>query len=72
MNLPVTVFANGIEIVVDSEEDLERIEETFDASDDDNDTLEIVFPITVTMSDYTEMVINNQAELNALRENHAE
>lgn len=71
VNLPVTVYANGVEITVSSEADYELIEENFDASDDDNDTLEIVFPITVTMSDYTQVVVNNQAELNDLRSHNS-
>jgi len=67
VNLPVTVYANGIEITVNSEADYELIEEIFDDSDDDTDTLEIVFPITVTMSDYSEVVVNNQSEFEDLR-----
>ena len=67
VNLPVTVYANGVEITVNSEADFELIEEIFDDSDDDYDTLEIVFPITITLRNYTEVVVNNQAELEALR-----
>jgi len=67
VNLPVTVYVNGVEIVVNSIEDYELIEEIFDESDDDVNTLEIVFPITITLRDYTEVVVNNQAELEALR-----
>jgi hypothetical protein len=71
VNLPVTVYANGVEIVVNSEADLELIEVVFDASDDDDDKLEIVFPITVTMRDYTQVVVNSQNELDALREGNS-
>ena len=71
VNLPITVIVNGIEVVVNSEDDFDLIESIFDDSDDDDDTIEIVFPITVTMSDYSQVVINNQAELEALRENHS-
>ena len=67
VNLPVTVIVNGVEITVNTESDYELIEELFDDSDDDYDTLEIVFPITITLSDYTEVVVNSQAELEALR-----
>ncbi len=67
VNLPVTVYANGIEITVSSKSDYERIEEIFDDNDDDNDTLEIVFPITVTMRDYTQVVVNSRTELDDLR-----
>jgi hypothetical protein len=71
VNLPVTVYANGVEITVNSEADFELIEEIFDASDDDDDTLEIVFPITVTMRDYTQVVVNSQAELDDLRSHNS-
>jgi len=71
VNLPITVYVNGVEVVVNSEDDFDEIESIFDDSDDDDDTIEIVFPITVTLSDYTEVVINSQAELDALRENHS-
>ena len=67
VNLPVTVIVNGVEITINSEADFELIEEIFDDSDDDNDSIEIVFPITITLNDYTEVVVNSQAELEALR-----
>ncbi len=67
VNLPVTVYANGVEVTVNSEADYELIEEIFDESDDDTDSVEFVFPITITMSDYTEVVVNSQEEFDALR-----
>jgi len=71
VNLPITVYVNGVEVFVNSEDDFDLIESIFDDSDQDDDIIEIVFPITVTLSDYTQVVINNQAELEALRENHS-
>lgn len=71
VNLPVTVYVNGVEMTVNSEEDFELIEEIFDKSDDDTDSIEFVFPITVTLSDYSQVVIKNQEELNALREQYS-
>lgn len=67
VNLPVTVYVNGVEVTVNSESDYDLIEEIFDDSDDDDDTIEIVFPITITLSDYTEVIINSQSELEAFR-----
>ncbi|MCL6266578.1 DUF4847 domain-containing protein [Flagellimonas myxillae] len=61
--LPVTVVADGIEIIVDSPRDLETIEDIFDEFDDDEDILEIIFPITIVLSDFTELVINDLDEL---------
>lgn len=63
INLPVTVLANGITLIIENEDGLSLIEEIFDNLDDDHDTLEIVFPIVITLSDYTEITINNLAEL---------
>ena len=66
VNLPVTVIVNGIEVTVNTEDDYELIEDILDESDDDVDTVEIVFPITVTLEDYTEVTVNNVEEFLAL------
>ncbi|WP_456422153.1 hypothetical protein [Lutibacter sp.] len=66
VSLPVTVSANGVEITVENESDFELIEQVFDEFDDDDDTLEIVFPIVITLSDYTEITVNNIEELQNL------
>lgn len=62
VQLPITVIVNGIEIFVDSEEDLETIEDIFDELDDDDDDVQIDFPVTIVLSDFTVMAINNQNE----------
>lgn len=66
INLPVTVIVNGIEVVVNTPADYQLIEDILDESDDDVDTVEIVFPITVTLADFTEVTINNVDEFLAL------
>lgn len=63
IQLPVTVFVNGLEIIVDSEEDFEVIEAIFDELDDDEDSIDIVFPIVIVLSNYEEIVIENQDQL---------
>ena len=63
LNFPYTVNVNGLDITVDSREDLDLIEEVFDEFDDDIDILDILFPITITQADFTEIVINNKEEL---------
>ena len=63
IELPVSVVVNDLEIIVDSPEDFETIEDIFDEFDDDDDILEIIFPITIILSDFTELVINNLDEL---------
>ena len=63
IQLPVTIFVNGLEITVDSEEDFEVIEAIFDELDDDDDSIDIVFPIVIVLSNYDEIVIENQNQL---------
>jgi len=59
IDLPVTVNVNGLEIIVDSEEDFDTIEDIFDEFDDDDDDLEILFPITIVLNDFTPVTINS-------------
>jgi hypothetical protein len=66
IQLPVTVIVDGIEIIVDSPEDFETIEDIYDEFDDDEDILDIIFPVTIILSDFTELVINNLEELEDL------
>jgi hypothetical protein len=69
VELPVTVIANGLEITVDSTEDYKVIKAIFNEFDDDDDDLQIVFPITIIKSDYTEVTIENRDALeNLIRE----
>ena len=63
LNFPYTVNVNGLDITIDSREDLDLIEEIFDEFDEDIDVLDILFPITITQADFTELVINNKEEL---------
>ena len=63
IELPVSVIVNGLEIIVDSEEDYKVIEAIFNEFEEDDDRLEIIFPITIIVSDHSEIVINNADEL---------
>lgn len=63
ISFPYTVSVNGIEITINSDEDLEVIEELFDAIEYDDDILDIIFPITITMADYSEVTINGIEDL---------
>ncbi|MBT8184455.1 MAG: hypothetical protein KJN76_06425 [Eudoraea sp.] len=66
IKFPYTVEVNGIEITLDSREDLHLIEEIFDALETDDDILDILFPITVTLGDYAEVVIHGIDDLREL------
>jgi hypothetical protein len=63
IKLPVTVIANGTTIVVETANDYEVIESIFDDSSSNVDTIEIIFPVTLIFSDFTEVTVNSQSEL---------
>lgn len=69
IEFPVTVMANGIEITVSSDDDYDTIEDIFDEFDDDLDVIEITFPITIILNDFTEIIINNYTELSVYSNN---
>ncbi|MEN8799990.1 MAG: hypothetical protein ABF293_12115 [Flavobacteriaceae bacterium] len=66
IRFPYTVKVNGVELTIDSEEGLQLIEDIFDEIEDDEDLLEIIFPVTIKLADYTELTINNLDELREL------
>ncbi|WP_281542486.1 hypothetical protein [Maribacter aestuarii] len=66
IKFPYTVEVNGLELTINSREDLHLIEEIFDEIDDDEDFLEILFPITITSGDFTEITINGIDDLREL------
>ncbi|WP_298555334.1 hypothetical protein [uncultured Algibacter sp.] len=66
IKLPVTVEVNGLQIIIDSEEDFKVIEAIFNEFEDDEDRLDIIFPITIILSDHEEIVIENRDALEAL------
>lgn len=65
VKLPLRVIVNGLEIIVDSEEDFDVIEAIFDEFDDDEDNLDMIFPITVINAEHDEITVNNEDELEA-------
>ncbi len=68
VNLPVTVVVNDITITINTLEDLELIEDIFNEFENDNDILELLFPIIIILNNHEEIVIINQDELNAFIE----
>ena len=63
VEFPYTVNANGVEISINSKSDLEKIENLLDASTNVNNILEIVFPITITYADYSQITVEDKGEL---------
>lgn len=66
VQFPYNVEVNGLGITIDSIDDLKLIEQIFDELDDDNDILDIIFPITITLADFTEITINGVEDLREL------
>lgn len=62
--LPVTVIVNGIEIKVITENDYQLIENAIEAFSDDDDEVQIEFPIDIVLSDYTQVTVSNLSEFN--------
>ena len=67
VKLPVTVIANDVQVTVNSEADYAVIEAIFDESTTDTDTLEIIFPITITWSNFNDQIVNSQSEFDNFR-----
>ncbi len=68
VQFPYSVNVNGLDLTIDSVEDLHLIEGIFDEFEVDEDILDIIFPITITLGDYTEIVINSKDDLRAIAE----
>ncbi|MGB5666500.1 MAG: hypothetical protein WBM53_06615 [Maribacter sp.] len=66
IQFPYTVEVNGSPITIESVDDLHFIEEIFDALDEDEDFLEILFPVTIRMADYKEITIEGIDHLREL------
>lgn len=63
IKLPIALKANNTTLNINSEDDLSAVEYIFDSSDDDDDDVEIIFPVTIVLSDFREVVLNNLNEL---------
>ncbi len=64
--LPITVIVNGLEITLDSKEDFNTVEHIIDQFSDDDDVIEILFPVTVILADHSELQLNNKDDLEDL------
>ena len=62
--LPVTIIVNNVEILISNENDYQLIENAIEEFSNDDDNVQIVFPIEIILIDYTQVVIENQNTLN--------
>lgn len=63
IELPVTIVVSDIAITIETLDDLEELEELFEAFEGEDDILDFIFPITIIFNDYTEIVIENEDQL---------
>lgn len=59
IQLPIMATINGISYTITDITDYDAIEDIFDEFDDDDDSIDIDFPVTIILSDYTEIQINS-------------
>ena len=65
---PLTANVNGQQIIIVSKLDFSAVLKIMGAFNDDSDSVTFNFPISVITSSYIEVIVNNQAELDALNE----
>lgn len=68
IELPVTLIVNGITITIETIDDLELIHDIFEEYLEDEDVLDFIFPITIILNDYSEVVIESKEELDSFIE----
>ncbi|TXD49969.1 hypothetical protein [Polaribacter sp. IC073] len=65
---PLTATVNGQQITILSKLDFSAVLNIMGELNDDSDSVTFNFPITVKTSSYTEVVVNNQSDLDALKQ----
>ncbi|OIQ21986.1 hypothetical protein [Lacinutrix sp. MedPE-SW] len=66
--LPVTATVNNTEVTIISQADYQQVLDILAEFNTDDDTVVLQFPVTVALSNYTEVVVTNQAEYDAINE----
>lgn len=66
INFPYTVKIGGVELLIDSREDLKQIKEV--VTELPSALLEIIFPVTITFGDFTELTISSKEDFRKLVE----
>lgn len=66
--LPVTVLVNEQEITITSYDGLKLVERILDEFENDDDEVTLIFPITVSLADHSELIVENEEALGNLTE----
>lgn len=68
VKLPVNLIVNSQAVTINTENDYHLVSDIFDVTDADQDYVDFVFPITIVYPDYREIVVQNETQLNTLKE----
>lgn len=63
IELPVTIIVGDVTIVIETLDDLEELEDLFAQYENEDDFFDFVFPFTIIFNDYTQVVIENEEQL---------
>ncbi|GAB4161850.1 MAG: hypothetical protein Tsb0033_19950 [Winogradskyella sp.] len=63
LELPVTIIIGDITIVIETLDDLDEVEDLFSQYENEEDFFDFVFPLTIIFNDYTQVIIENEAQL---------
>lgn len=66
IKLPYVVTVNNVQISINTATDYQLVQANIDAHIYDNDIVSIHFPVTVILQDYSEKIINSQADFDSL------
>ena len=66
--LPVTATVNGTQVTLVNQSDYQQVIDILALFNTDDDTVVLQFPFTVTLSDYTEVVVTSQAQYDDITE----
>lgn len=66
IELPVTIIVGDVTIIIETVDDLENLEDLFAQYDNEEDFFDFVFPFTIIFNNYTELVIENEEQLENL------
>ncbi|WDO13015.1 LamG domain-containing protein [Flavobacterium sp. WW92] len=68
VKLPVSLIVNSQAVTINTENDYHLVNDIFEVTDADHDYVDFVFPITIVYPDYREVVVQNETQFNALRD----
>lgn len=68
VKLPVNLIVNSQAVTINTENDYHLVSDIFEATDADHDYVDFVFPIRIVYPNYTEVVVQNETQFNALRD----